>query len=435
MKTKQLKHFIKASALAIVMSASIPVFAQSNNQIVAVVDNSVILASDVTQAMAQIQQQYAAQKREVPPQPYFAQMALEQLIDRQAQIEQVKRYNVPMDEQALNQATLSVAQKNGFKDLSSFQKSLDAKQAGSYAKLRNSIAADLSLEHVRQQQVSSRIKISDQDIENFLKTPQGQAALGTQARVLHLRVSGQNAQSVAEQVKLALNESNDVDAISKRFSQNGVNVQGADMGFRALADIPAELAARITPLAEGQTSELIPSSDGIHVMKLLERKATEQKVIVPQYQTRHILIKTSEVVDADAAKQMIDNLYNRLRQGEDFATLAATFSNDPGSARDGGSLGWVNLGMMVPEFESQMKSTPVGQFSQPFESQFGWHILQVTDTRQHDMTKEYQQRVARQILAERQFNAELENWLREVRNNAYVEIKDPRLDPKNNASL
>ena len=111
------------------------------------------------------------------------------------------------------------------------------------------------------------------------------------------------------------------------------------------------------------------------------------------------------------------------------------FSNDPGSARDGGSLGWVNLGMMVPEFESQMKSTPVGQFSQPFESQFGWHILQVTDTRQYDMTKEYQQRVARQILAERQFDAELDNWLREVRNNAYVEIKDPRLDRENNASL
>lgn len=434
MKTKQLKNFIKASALAVLMSTSIPTFAQSN-QIVAVVDNSVILASDVMQAMTQIQQQYAAQKREVPPQPYFAQMALEQLINRQAQLEQVKRYNVPLDENALNQATLSVAQKSGFKDLNSFQRSLDSKQAGSYAKLRSSIAADLSLERVRQQQVSSRIKISDQDIANFLKTPQGQAALGTQAHVLHLRVSGANAQSVAEQVKLALNDSNDVNAIAKRFSQNGVTVQGADMGMRALADIPAELAARITPLAKGQSSELIPSSDGVHVMKLLERKSTEQKVVVPQYQTRHILIKTSEVVNADAAKQIIDNLYQRLQQGEDFATLAATFSNDPGSARDGGSLGWVNLGMMVPEFEAQMKSTAVGQFTQPFESQFGWHILQVTDTRQHDMTQEYQQRIARQMLAERQFDAELDNWLREVRNNAYVEIKDPRLDSKNNASL
>lgn len=434
MKTKQLKHLMKATALAVLMSTSIPTFAQSNNEIVAVVDNSVILASDVMQAMAQMQQQFAAQKREVPPQPYFAQMALEQLIDRQAQLEQVKRYNVPLDEKTLNEATLAIAKQNGFKDLESFQKSIDSKQKGSYANLRANIAADLSLERVRQQQVNSRIKISDQDVANFLKTPQGQAALGTQAHVLHMRISGQNAQAVAEQVKAALQNSNDVNEIAKRFSQNGSDVQGADMGFRALSDIPAELSARIAPLASGQVSELIPSTDGIHVMKLLERKSTEKKVIVPQYQTRHILIKTSEVVSPDMAKQMIDNLYSRLKNGEDFATLAATFSNDPGSARDGGRLGWVNLGMMVPEFEIQMKATQVGQISQPFESQFGWHILQVTDTRQHDMTEEYQQRVARQILAERQFNTELDNWLREVRNNAYVEIKDPRLDSKKNPS-
>lgn len=434
MKTKQLKHLMKATALAVLMSTSIPTFAQSNNEIVAVVDNSVILASDVMQAMAQMQQQFAAQKREVPPQPYFAQMALEQLIDRQAQLEQVKRYNVPLDEKTLNEATLAIAKQNGFKDLESFQKSIDSKQKGSYANLRANIAADLSLERVRQQQVNSRIKISDQNVANFLKTPQGQAALGTQAHVLHMRISGQNAQAVAEQVKAALQNSNDVNEIAKRFSQNGSDVQGADMGFRALSDIPAELSARIAPLASGQVSELIPSTDGIHVMKLLERKSTEKKVIVPQYQTRHILIKTSEVVSPDMAKQMIDNLYSRLKNGEDFATLAATFSNDPGSARDGGRLGWVNLGMMVPEFESQMKATQVGQISQPFESQFGWHILQVTDTRQHDMTEEYQQRVARQILAERQFNTELDNWLREVRNNAYVEIKDPRLDSKKNPS-
>ncbi|WP_122897999.1 peptidylprolyl isomerase [Acinetobacter sp. B51(2017)] len=434
MKTKQLKHLMKATALAVLMSTSIPTFAQSNNEIVAVVDNSVILASDVMQAMAQMQQQFAAQKREVPPQPYFAQMALEQLIDRQAQLEQVKRYNVPLDEKTLNEATLAIAKQNGFKDLESFQKSIDSKQKGSYANLRANIAADLSLERVRQQQVNSRIKISDQDVANFLKTPQGQAALGTQAHVLHMRISGQNAQAVAEQVKAALQNSNDVNEIAKRFSQNGSDVQGADMGFRALSDIPAELSARIAPLASGQVSELIPSTDGIHVMKLLERKSTEKKVIVPQYQTRHILIKTSEVVSPDMAKQMIDNLYSRLKNGEDFATLAATFSNDPGSARDGGRLGWVNLGMMVPEFESQMKAAQVGQISQPFESQFGWHILQVTDTRQHDMTEEYQQRVARQILAERQFNTELDNWLREVRNNAYVEIKDPRLDSKKNPS-
>lgn len=434
MKTKQLKHLMKATALTLLLSTSLPSFAQSNNQIVAVVDSSVILASDLVQAMEQLQQQLTTQKREIPPQPYFAQMALEQLINRQAQLEQVKRFNVPIDEKTLNEATLTVAQKNGFKNLESFQQSVDAKVKGSYATLRANIANDLALERVRQQQVNSRIKITDQDVENFLKTPQGQAALGIQMQILQFRISGENTEKVAQLVKTALNQSNDIKAISQKFTQNGTTVQGADTGLRSLSELPAELAARLTPLDVGQVSEPISSPDGTYVLKLLDRKAADQKIIVPQYQTRHILIKTSEVVSADAAKQMIDNLYDRLKAGEDFATLAATFSNDPGSARDGGSLGWVNLEMMVPEFDTTMKNTAKGQISTPFETQFGWHILQVTDIRQHDMTKEYQQRVARQMLGERQFNSELDNWLREVRNNAYVEIKDPRLDSKKNPS-
>ncbi|MFX6798467.1 peptidylprolyl isomerase, partial [Acinetobacter baumannii] len=169
----------------------------------------------------------------------------------------------------------------------------------------------------------------------------------------------------------------------------------------------------------------------VHVLKLLERKQNEQKALVPQYQTRHILIQPSEVVSPENAKQIIDSIYKRLKAGEDFATLAATYSNDTGSARDGGSLGWVTPGMMVPEFDKKMQEIPVGEISEPFQTQFGWHILQVTDKREKDMTHEYQERMARQILGERQFNTEIDSWLREVRANAYVEIKDPSLDKKN----
>ena len=152
--------------------------------------------------------------------------------------------------------------------------------------------------------------------------------------------------------------------------------------------------------------------------------------MIPQYNTRHILIKTSEVVSADNAKQTIQSIYNRLKAGEDFATLASTYSNDPGSARDGGSLGWVSPGMMVPEFDQIMQKIKVDEISQPFETQFGWHILQVTGTRQQDMTEEYQKRMARQILGERQFESEFDGWLRELRANTFIEFKDPSLAPK-----
>ena len=433
MKTIQLKHFFKATALAVALSSSMTTFAQSKNEVVAVVDNSVILKSDLEQNIAEIKHQLEAQKKPVPPEQYLQQQALDQLIIRQAQLEQVKRYNIKADEKSLNEAVMKVANQSGSQSLEAFQQKLDAIAPGTYESLRNRIAEDLAINRLRQQMVMSRIKISDQDVENFLKTPQGQAALGNQVHVLHVRVSGEkNIEKVAAQVKATLKESNDVAAIDKKFTANGVKVESADMGFRNLSEIPSELAARVTPLEVGQTTDLIPVRDGIHVLKLVDRKGAEQKAIVSQYKTRHILIQPSEVVSPDNAKQQINSIYNRLKAGEDFAVLASTFSNDPGSARDSGSLGWVSPGVMVPEFEARMKSTPVGQTSEPFQTQFGWHILQVTDTRQQDMTREYQERMARQILGERQFDSELDSWLREIRSNAFVEIKDPNLDRKKN---
>ena len=433
MKTIQLKHFFKATALAVALSSSMTTFAQSKNEVVAVVDNSVILKSDLEQNIAEIKHQLEAQKKPVPPEQYLQQQALDQLIIRQAQLEQVKRYNIKADEKSLNEAVMKVANQSGSQSLEAFQQKLDAIAPGTYESLRNRIAEDLAINRLRQQMVMSRIKISDQDVENFLKTPQGQAALGNQVHVLHVRISGEkNIEKVAEQVKAALKDSNDVAAIDKKFTANGVKVESADMGFRNLSEIPSELAARVTPLEVGQTTDLIPVRDGIHVLKLVDRKGAEQKAIVSQYKTRHILIQPSEVVSPDNAKQQINSIYNRLKAGEDFAVLASTFSNDPGSARDSGSLGWVSPGVMVPEFEARMKSTPVGQTSEPFQTQFGWHVLQVTDTRQQDMTHEYQERMARQILGERQFDSELDSWLREIRSNAFVEIKDPNLDRKKN---
>lgn len=436
MKTKYIQQFFKATTLALCISVSIPSFAQpANDEVIAVVDNSVILRSDLNQLLAETNYQSKQQNQTLPPQSILEQQALEKLILRQAELQQVKRYGLKADERALNETVLKVAQQFKASSLEELQQKLDAQEPGSYAALRSRIADDLAINQLRQQQVMSRIKISDQDVANFLKSPQGQAALGNQVHLIHVRISatGQDqktAQATAQQVRTALQNSNDIAALNKQYSNNGIQVEGADMGFRNLAEIPAELAAQAAALQAGQTSALIPLRDGIHLIKLIERKNSEQRAIVPQYQTRHILIQPSEVVSRDNAKQIIENIYNRLKAGEDFAVLAATFSNDPGSARDGGSLGWVNPGVMVPEFEEKMKNTPVGQISEPFQTQFGWHILQVTETRQQDMTNEYQERMARQILGERQFDTELDSWLREVRGNAYVEIKDPELAKK-----
>lgn len=434
MKTKKFKNIFKATALAIVISSSMPVFANPTDQVVAIVGKSVILKSDLDQGVAEAIHQLNAQKKELPPQQVLETQILNQLIIHNAQLEQVKRYAIQADEKTLNEAVLKVANQSGSSNLEAFQQKLDNLAPGTYENLRNRIADDLLIQRLRQQQVMSRIKISDQDVDNFLKSPEGQATIGGQVHVIHIRVSGKASSAElnqkAEEVRAALKNTNDYKSIEKQFNKGDIKIDGADMGYRPLSDLPAELAARVSLINPGQTTDLIRVKDGVHVLKLIDRKSNDQKALVPQYNTRHILIKTSEVVTPENAKQTIESIYNRINKGEDFATLAATYSNDPGSARNGGSLGWVTPGMMVPEFDKTMQSAQVGKVSQPFETQFGWHILQVTDTRKQDMTKDYQKNMARQILGERQFEAELDSWLRELRSSTYVEIKDPNLKPQ-----
>lgn len=429
MKMQNLKQLFKASALALVISASVSSYANPSDQIVAIVGKSAILKSDIAQGVAELQHQLKAQKQDVPPLQVLENQALNKLIIQNAQLEQVKRYGIQVDEKTLNDAVLNVARQSNSNSLEDFQQKLDRMAPGTYENLRAKVADDLAIQRLRQQQVMSRIKISDQDVENFLKSPEGQAAVGTQAHVIHFRVSGEASQQeltqVAQQVQDALQTSNNVDAIQQKFSTSTIKVEGADMGSRSIADIPEELASSIALVSPGNTTDLIQARDGIHLLKLLERKSNEKKTIVPQYQTRHILIKTSEVVSPENAKHTIDSIYSRVKAGDDFAVLAATYSNDPGSARDGGSLGWVSPGMMVPEFDKKMQTAKIGEVSEPFETQFGWHILQVTDARQQDMTQEQQKRIARQILGDRQFDAELDGWLRELRASTYVEIKQP----------
>ncbi|MCJ8146575.1 peptidylprolyl isomerase [Acinetobacter sp. A3.8] len=424
----------RTTALVVALSASASIYAANIDQVVAVVGESAILQSDLDQASAVIQEQMQSQGQQVPSASILRKQVLEQLILRQAQIEQVRRLGVKPSETELNQAVLSIAKQQGADSLEEFQRGLDSQRAGNYELLRKQVSEDLSVNRLRQQQVMSRIKVSERDIDNFLNSPQGQAALGSKVHVLHLRVAPKSEATeanvvteTANAVRNALATSDNIKEIAEQNSNDQVVVQGADMGTRALSDIPADLAARISGLEVGKTTELINAKDGIHILKLLERTADGKKALVPQYFTRHILIQPSEVVSPADAKQQIDQIYSRLQQGADFQEMAATYSSDTGSARNGGSLDWVSPGVMVPEFEKMMTSTSVGQVSKPFQTQYGWHILTVEDQRQKDMTEEYQRRMAKQLLSERQFDAELDGWLREVRAEAYVDIKDPSL--------
>ena len=404
--------------------------------VIAIVNDTPILRSQLDRAVAQASAQLQAQNKPVPPAQQLYPQVLDQLITKQIQLDIIKRQGLQAEENAVNAALTNLAQQNGVASLAEFQQKLDAQRVGSYQALRQKVSEDLAIQTLQQQQLASRIKISDQDVNNFLKSPESNALEKSQYRTLHIRVpfeadaagktsdkQKKQALTVATQIAKNLQAENaNIEQIMTDAQTNyNAQIQGGDMGYHVAAELPTELSKNITALEVGQVTNPIATAEGYNVIKLVDKRGGQQKII-DQWHTRHILISPSTALPADMAKQQIDTIYEKLRQGEDFATLASTYSKDPGSASNGGDLGWVSEGDMVPSFESMMKKTSVNDYSVPFQSQFGWHILKVDEKRQKDVSDVYRKNMAREILYQRMAPQALDDWMQELRAQAYVKI-------------
>ena len=404
--------------------------------VIAIVNDTPILRSQLDRAVAQASAQLQAQNKPVPPAQQLYPQVLDQLITKQIQLDIIKRQGLQAEENAVNAALTNLAQQNGVASLAEFQQKLDAQRAGSYQALRQKVSEDLAIQTLQQQQLASRIKISDQDINNFLKSPESNALEKSQYRTLHIRVpfvadaagktsdkQKKQALTVATQIAKNLQAENaNIEQIMTDAQTNyNAQIQGGDMGYHVAAELPTELSKNITALEVGQVTNPIATAEGYNVIKLVDKRGGQQKII-DQWHTRHILISPSTALPADMAKQQIDTIYEKLRQGEDFATLASTYSKDPVSASNGGDLGWVSEGDMVPSFEAMMKKTSVNDYSVPFQSQFGWHILKVDEKRQKDVSDVYRKNMAREILYQRMAPQALDDWMQDLRAQAYVKI-------------
>ena len=404
--------------------------------VIAIVNDTPILRSQLDRAVAQASAQLQAQNKPVPPAQQLYPQVLDQLITKQIQLDLIKRQGLQAEENAVNAALTNLAQQNGVASLAEFQQKLDAQRAGSYQALRQKVSEDLAIQTLQQQQLASRIKISDQDVDNFLKSPESNALEKSQYRTLHIRVpfeadaagktsdkQKKQALTVANQIAKNLQAENaNIEQIMTDAQTNyNAQIQGGDMGYHVAAELPTELSKNITALEVGQVTNPIATAEGYNVIKLVDKRGGQQKII-DQWHTRHILISPSTALPADMAKQQIDTIYEKLRQGEDFATLASTYSKDPGSASNGGDLGWVSEGDMVPSFEAMMKKTSVNDYSVPFQSQFGWHIVKVDEKRQKDVSDVYRKNMAREVLYQRMAPQALDDWMQELRAQAYVKI-------------
>ena len=278
---------------------------------------------------------------------------------------------------------------------------------------------------------AQRIQVSEQEIDNFLSSPEGQGQLQTEFRLGHILIATPDNPS-PEQVKTSEAEANKVYeqiqaganfqemAVAHSKGQNALN--GGDLGWRKADQLPSLFAEQALKMASGETSKPIRSPSGFHIIKLSDTRGDE-KVVQDQVHVRHILIKPNEIRSDLESQMLAKNLFNRVANGEEFSELAKAYSDDPGSALNGGDMDWISPDILVPEFRIVMNNVPEKVVSEPFRTDFGWHILEVLGRRKSDISNEVRRNRIRELLSNRKFEEELQVWLREVRDQTYVEIK------------
>ncbi len=397
------------------------------DHVVAIVDDSVLLASEVGKSIYDAKQQFLARKQTPPNDETLQNDVVRQLILRKIQLGIIARSGASVDDNTLNAAIANIAQQQGAPSLSAFQTKLDGIKPNGYAEFRQQIQDDLNINRLQQQRVSSRIKITDQDVDNFLSSPQSLEALKTEFNFTVIQAPFSDEKNAAEVAKASATAAEALKQLQAGKPLETVvttlKLRGGNQGFRKSDELPTPFVEALSSLKRGEFSKPFITSEGVDILQLNDERGAAG-AMVHQYHVRHILAKTSEVVSIDEAKLKIDDIYSKLKAGASFEDMAKAYSDDPGSAQNGGDLNWVSTGEMVPAFENVMLHTPEGQLSSPFQSNFGWHILQVQASRDQDMTQQYRREVAKKALYERQYPVELDNWLREIRAAAYVDIRD-----------
>jgi len=400
---------------------------QTLDKIIAIVDDDIIMQSELSSRVNVIKLQSKGMR--MPPDSVLREQVLDKLISENIQMQMAERSGLRISDQQLNQTIENIAKQNGM-SLKKFQKALE-KDGIKYAQAREQIRRERIISEVQRYRVGNKIQISEQDVDGFLNSVRGKKATAEEYRLGHILVQVPS-QASREQLKKAKNKAASLVKKLRKgadFAQTAVAnsegrnaLKGGDLGWRKEAELPSLFSDVAPGLNKGQVSDPIRSNSGFHIIKVTDKRGGVSK-LVQQTRARHILIQKNEIRSEAESKKLIDNLYKRIQKGEDFAKLAKKFSDDPGSKVNGGDLNWINDGDMVPSFEKTMKATKKNQTSKPFKSRFGWHVLQVTDHRKKDMGQEIQRNQARQLLYSRRFEEELPVWLRQIRSDAYVEIK------------
>ncbi len=406
-------------------------WARPLDRIMAVVNNEVVLESELLELEATFRQKLAESGRADIPEAALRKEVLERAILQHLQLQRAQEMGVKVSDESVNQALRRVAKQNDL-SLREFQEVL-AQDGYDFTEFRESIRDEMIVGQLRKREVDDKILVSNREVDNFISTQAVQEGTATTSyHIFHILIAVAEdptteqlaaGQQKVDEVYRLLDEGGDFEKLAITHSSGENALNGGEVGWRQEADLPGLFVDVVSSLAENEVSEPIRSGAGFHLLKVTEKR-TDSAHLVKQTLVSHILVKSDQGVSEAAAKSRLEKLQERILNGDDFAEIARAHSDDPGSAIEGGSLGWTSPGVMVAEFEEVMNIMSIGETSDVFKSRFGWHLLKVFDRREENMAEEFKRNQARQQIYQRKAAEELENWLRQMRDEAYVEYRN-----------
>ena len=406
---------------------------QPLDSVVAIVDNDVIMKSQMDQRVREVQQTIAKRGSGVPPAEALQPQVLDRLILENLQLQIGERSGIRITDEELNQAIGTIAQRNNM-SVDQFRAAL-SRDGLSFNDAREQVRREMIISRVRQRRVAERIQVSEQEVKNFLASGQGKAQLSEEFHLANILIATPDSAS-SDQIQTAARKAQDLYGKLKQgadFGQMAIAnsasesaLEGGDMGWRKAAQLPPPFGDMLGTMPIGDVTPPARTPGGFIILKLLEKRGGEgQAQMRDEVHVRHILIKPSEIRSEEETKRLAQKIYDRIQNGDDFGELAKSFSEDPGSALNGGDLNWVDPNSLVPEFRQVMNDTPQGTLSKPFKTAYGWHVLEVLGRRATDSTNQARDQQALTVLRNRKYDEELQTWLRQIRDEAYVEIKLP----------
>jgi peptidyl-prolyl cis-trans isomerase SurA len=399
------------------------------DRIVAVVDEDVVLQSELDRQVSRVTTQYANSPQQLPPRDVLEHQVLERLILQKLQVTRADSSGVKVSDAEIDQALTGLAAQNKM-DLSQLRAAIQA-QGMDYEQFRRGVRDELVVQHLRQRVVQSRVQVSDAEVDTVIKNGalhRGQLHLGY---ILISVPDGatpdqiETARKKADETKQQIDGGMDFAAAAIRYSDAPNALEGGDLGWRNVDELPQAFAQAADAMQDGQVSAPIRGPNGFHIIKMLGKRADAGAQVVTEYNARHILIKVTELVSSEQAEKAAGAARQKVVGGEDFAKVAKEVSQDTTTARLGGDLGWFAgdaYGTRVGQLIQTMKK---GEISQPFQTDAGWHVMQLVDTRSTDKTNDVQRDQAKNTVFQRKAEDEYESFLRQLRSEAYIEIRLP----------